>query len=135
MEKSSSARFCIYEFKTKVLFSGDTVFAGGTLSYIAESGSLGDYINSIVRLEARRISEIYPGHGKMSKTPEQDFSQAIMTAKKLLAGDRNLSVSPFRPSLEAEEPTNSGRALQRGQYNENKQTEKKDCECTRESID
>jgi hypothetical protein len=29
-----------------LLFSADSVFAGGTLSYIAESGSIGDYIDS-----------------------------------------------------------------------------------------
>jgi len=77
-------------------------------SLIAESGSIGDYINSIMRLEARKISEIYPGHGKISKTPEEDFSQAILNAKKLLCGDQNLSVSPFRPPLEAEEALGSG---------------------------
>jgi glyoxylase-like metal-dependent hydrolase (beta-lactamase superfamily II) len=97
----TSGSICIYEFKTKVLFSGDTVFAGGTLSYIAESGSVGDYINSIMRLEARKITEIYPGHGAISKNPEQDLSQAILNAKKLLKGEENFSVSPFRPPFES----------------------------------
>jgi glyoxylase-like metal-dependent hydrolase (beta-lactamase superfamily II) len=96
----TSGSICIYEFNTKVLFSGDTVFAGGTLSYIAESGSVGDYINSIMRLEARKITEIYPGHGAISKNPEQDLSQAILNARKLLNGEENLSVSPFRPPFE-----------------------------------
>jgi glyoxylase-like metal-dependent hydrolase (beta-lactamase superfamily II) len=96
----TSGSICIYEFKTKVLFSGDTVFAGGTLSYIAESGSVGDYINSVTRLEARKITEIYPGHGPISKNPEQDLSQAILNAKKLLNGEENFSVSPFRPPFE-----------------------------------
>jgi len=95
----TSGSICVYEFNTKVLFSGDTVFAGGTLSYIAESGSVGDYVNSIVRLEARKISEIYPGHGDISRTPEQDLSQAITNAKKLLKGEQTLSVSPFRPPV------------------------------------
>jgi glyoxylase-like metal-dependent hydrolase (beta-lactamase superfamily II) len=93
----TSGSICIYEFKTKVLFSGDTVFAGGTLSYIAESGSVGDYVNSIMRLEARKISEIYPSHGDISKNPEEDFSQAIINAKKLLKGEQNVPISLFRP--------------------------------------
>ncbi|MGO8988226.1 MAG: MBL fold metallo-hydrolase [bacterium] len=93
----TSGSICIYEFKTKVLFSGDTVFAGGTLSYIAESGSVGDYVNSIMRLEARKISEIFPSHGNISKNPGQDLAQAIINAKKLLNGDRNVSISQFRP--------------------------------------
>ncbi len=95
----TSGSICIYEFKTKVLFSGDTLFAGGALSYIAESGSVGDYINSITRLEARKISKIFPGHGHISQNPEQDLSQAIINAKKLLNGERTVSVSPFRPPI------------------------------------
>lgn len=95
----TSGSICIYEFKTKVLFSGDTVFAGGTLSYIAESGSVGDYVNSIVRLEARKISKIFPSHGQISQNPEQDLSQAIVNAKKLLRGDRGASTSLDQPPI------------------------------------
>jgi glyoxylase-like metal-dependent hydrolase (beta-lactamase superfamily II) len=97
----TSGSICIYEFNTKVLFSGDTVFAGGTLSYIAESGSVGDYINSIMRLEARKISEIYPGHGAISKNPEEDLPRAIINARRLLNGEKNISISPFRPHATA----------------------------------
>jgi glyoxylase-like metal-dependent hydrolase (beta-lactamase superfamily II) len=89
----TSGSICIYEFKAKVLFSGDTVFAGGTLSYIAESGSVGDYINSIMRLEARKISKIFPGHGEVSQNPEQDLSEAIINAKRLLRGETNVPTS------------------------------------------
>lgn len=95
----TSGSVCIYEFKTKVLFSGDTVFAGGTLSYIAESGSVGDYVNSILRLEALKISKIFPGHGDISQDPEEDLPQAIINAKKLLNGERNISISQFRPPI------------------------------------
>jgi hydroxyacylglutathione hydrolase len=95
----TSGSICIYEFKTKTLFSGDTVFAGGTLSYIAESGSVGDYINSITRLEARKILKIFPGHGDISQDPEEDLPQAIINAKKLLNGERNISISQFRPPI------------------------------------
>jgi glyoxylase-like metal-dependent hydrolase (beta-lactamase superfamily II) len=95
----TSGSICIYEFKTKALFSGDTVFAGGTLSYIAESGSVGDYINSITRLEARKILKIFPGHGEISQNPEQDLSEAIVNAKKLLRGKGSISNSPYRPPV------------------------------------
>jgi len=95
----TSGSVCIYEFKTKVLFSGDTVFAGGTLSYIAESGSVGDYVNSIMRLEARKISKIFPGHGDISQDPEQDLSQAILNAKKLLGGEETVSTSLYHPPV------------------------------------
>lgn len=98
----TSGSICIYEYNSKVLFSGDTVFAGGTLSYIAESGSVGDYINSVIRLESRKITEIYPGHGAMSKNPDQDLSQAILNAKKLLKGEEDITVSPLPPRIESE---------------------------------
>jgi glyoxylase-like metal-dependent hydrolase (beta-lactamase superfamily II) len=95
----TSGSVCIYEFKTKVLFSGDTVFAGGTLSYIAESGSVGDYVNSIMRLEARKISKIFPGHGDISQDPEQDLSRAILNAKKLLGREEDVSTSHYLPPV------------------------------------
>ena len=95
----TSGSVCIYEFKTKVLFSGDTVFAGGTLSYIAESGSVGDYVNSIMRLEARKISKIFPGHGDISQEPEQDLSRAILNAKKLLGREEDVSTSHYLPPV------------------------------------
>jgi glyoxylase-like metal-dependent hydrolase (beta-lactamase superfamily II) len=96
----TSGSICIYESTTRVLFSGDTVFAGGTLPCIAESGSVGDYINSILRLDTRKISRIFPGHGEISRDPEQDLSQAIVNAKKLLEGKQNVSISAHRPALD-----------------------------------
>jgi len=35
-----------------------------------KSGSFGDYINSIMPLKTRKISEIYLGHREISKDPE-----------------------------------------------------------------
>jgi hydroxyacylglutathione hydrolase len=42
----TSGCISIVETTQGLLFSADSVFAGGTLSYIAESGSIGDYIDS-----------------------------------------------------------------------------------------
>jgi hydroxyacylglutathione hydrolase len=92
----TSGSICIYEFTRKILFTGDTLFAGGTLSYIGESGSVGDYINSINVLETRKISELYPGHGNMSKTPEEDMQKAIMNARALLNDQEGVEVTNFR---------------------------------------
>ena len=100
----TSGSICIYEFKTKVLFSGDTVFADGTLSYIAESGSIGDYINSVTRLEACKILKIFPGHGNISENPEQDLSQAILNAKRLLRGDGDVPKGFYPPLLSPSMP-------------------------------
>ena len=92
----TSGSICIYEFTRKILFTGDTLFAGGTLSYIGESGSVGDYINSINLLETRKINEIYPGHGNISKTPEEDMQKAILNARALLRDEEGVEVTNFR---------------------------------------
>jgi len=89
----TSGSICIYEPIKKFLFTGDMVFAGGVLSYIAESGSVGDYINSIMSLNTRRIEQIYPGHGVISENPDNDMITAIENAKKFLKNDDGVKVT------------------------------------------
>ncbi|MEA1933776.1 MAG: MBL fold metallo-hydrolase [Thermodesulfobacteriota bacterium] len=92
----TSGSICIYEPVRKILFTGDTVFAGGTLSYIGESGSVGDYIDSISHLATRKINELYPGHGKVSKSPEEDMQKAILNARALLRDEEEVDITDFR---------------------------------------
>jgi len=92
----TSGSICIYEPVRKILFAGDTVFAGGTLSYIGESGSVGDYIDSISLLATRKINELYPGHGKVSKSPEEDMQKAILNARALLRDEEEVEITDFR---------------------------------------
>ena len=88
----TSGSICIYEVNRKLLFTGDTVFAKGTLSYISESGSVGDYINSIERLGTIKVNEIYPGHGSISKNPQEDMQKAILNAKELLKDELEVEI-------------------------------------------
>jgi hydroxyacylglutathione hydrolase len=92
----TSGSICIYEFSQRMLFTGDTVFAGGTLSYISESGSLGDYINSIDLLSTRKISELCPGHGCLSNTPEDDMQRAIQNARALLKDEEGVEITDYQ---------------------------------------
>lgn len=92
----TSGSICIYEFSHRMLFTGDTVFAGGTLSYISESGSLGDYINSIDLLSTRKISELCPGHGVLSNTPENDMQKAMHNARALLRDEEGVEITNYR---------------------------------------
>ena len=80
----TSGCICLYEPFKKLLFSGDTVFATGTLSLIAPSGSAGDYINSIERLNDLKINLLLPGHGWISTSPEDDVNKAVINAKMKL---------------------------------------------------
>ena len=86
----TSGCICLYEPSEKLLFSGDTVFAGGILSEIGPSGNISDYMGSIQRLDALKIEELYPGHGKMSKTPEEDMNQALKYALSLFEDSKLL---------------------------------------------
>ncbi|MBL0717175.1 MAG: MBL fold metallo-hydrolase [Desulfosarcina sp.] len=92
----TSGSICLYELNSKILFTGDTLFAGGALSYIAESGSVGDYIYSISHLTTRKINAIYPGHGNISEKPEDDMQKAIAHAKALLNDESGVKISSFR---------------------------------------
>src|SRR5919205_399898 len=80
----TSGCISIIETTCGLLFSADSVFAGGTLSYIAESGSVGDYIDSLNRLRCFGLQALYPGHGRISATPIEDIDRAIQNAQGLL---------------------------------------------------
>jgi hydroxyacylglutathione hydrolase len=80
----TSGCISIIETTQGLLFSADSVFAGGTLSYIAESGSVGDYLDSLARLRCFGLQALYPGHGRTSMTPIDDIDRAMANAQKLL---------------------------------------------------
>lgn len=86
----TSGCICMYELTQRLLFSGDTVFAGGTLSEIAASGNISDYVDSVERLSTLRITELCPGHGRVSSTPEQDMKQAVVYARTLMEDSKTL---------------------------------------------
>jgi glyoxylase-like metal-dependent hydrolase (beta-lactamase superfamily II) len=54
---------CFLLEEEQSLFSGDNVLGIGTTVIPAESGDLGDYMNSLERLLALAPGEIYPAHG------------------------------------------------------------------------
>ncbi len=74
---------CFYEPRERILFSGDTVFGGGTLSQISSSGSISDYMNSLQRLASLRVSAMYPAHGRLSEDPEGDIQRGLKQAYDL----------------------------------------------------
>jgi glyoxylase-like metal-dependent hydrolase (beta-lactamase superfamily II) len=80
----TSGCICLYEPRAGLLFTGDTVFAGGTLSEIAVGGNVSDYVNSVGRLSTLKVKQMYPGHGRVSTTPDQDLPKAILYAQTML---------------------------------------------------
>lgn len=75
---------CLYEPGMRLLFTGDTVLAGGVLPGILGSGNVSDYIVSLQRLKAIKIDEFFPGHGRVSKTPYEDLDKALEFSQGLL---------------------------------------------------
>jgi hydroxyacylglutathione hydrolase len=80
----TSGCICLYEPRARLLFTGDTVFAGGTLSEIAVGGNVSDYVNSVRRLSNLKIKQLCPGHGRISSTPDEDLPKAITYAQTML---------------------------------------------------
>jgi hydroxyacylglutathione hydrolase len=80
----TSGCICLYEPRAGFLFTGDTVFAGGTLSEIAVGGNVSDYVNSVRRLSNLKIKQLFPGHGRVSITPDEDLPKAIVYAQTML---------------------------------------------------
>jgi glyoxylase-like metal-dependent hydrolase (beta-lactamase superfamily II) len=77
----TSGCICIYETRKRILFSGDTVFANGTVSDIAISGSYGEYINSLARLNTMKMQLLLPGHGRISENAEDSIAKALDEAR------------------------------------------------------
>ncbi len=84
----TSGCICLYEPTCRFAFTGDTVLAGGTLSGISGSGNISDYLMSLGQLHRLRIDELYPGHGKASKSASEDIEKALTEARRLLDDSR-----------------------------------------------
>ena len=79
-----SGCICLHEPDHGLLFTGDTLFAGGTLSGIFGSGSISDYVHSLKRLVGLHVEEFYPGHGPISTVPREDMRKAVTDARTLM---------------------------------------------------
>lgn len=85
-----SGAICFYEPKHQLLFTGDTIFAGGTLGGIFPSGNISDYIGTLHQLSGLKVREILPGHGVISKNPASDFERALSGSINLMGETRSL---------------------------------------------
>lgn len=85
-----SGAICLYEPEHQLLFTGDTIFANGTLGGIFPSGNISDYIGTLQQLSYMKIREMYPGHGRISKDAASDFKKAIKGSLSLMNDTRSL---------------------------------------------
>ncbi len=87
----TSGCISLYDPRRRVLFSGDALFASGTLSTIYESGSLGEYFNSLRRLGTMKIDLLFPGHGRESNNVDGDLELTIRNAIAQFPGAARLA--------------------------------------------
>jgi len=79
----TSGCICVYEEYNKLLFSGDTVFAHGTLSAIAlREVPVTTCTPWAAQYEKDRAT--LSGHGSLSQTPSEDIERALKNAKTRL---------------------------------------------------
>jgi glyoxylase-like metal-dependent hydrolase (beta-lactamase superfamily II) len=107
----TSGSVCIYEPFQHFMFTGDTVVQGEYLPPMLESGSAGEYVNSLERLLTLKITTLYPGHGLASRDPEGDLNWAVGAAREKLRAFRDQQ--PFggkrRVSIRADsQPSGNG---------------------------
>ena len=86
----SSGSICLYEPDHRLLFTGDTVMAGGVMGGIFGSGNISDYIATLKRLGTLRVDAFYPGHGRLSADPAADMETAVERSVTLLEDSRSL---------------------------------------------
>lgn len=78
----TSGSVCFYEENKRILFTGDTVYAKGTISDVSYSGDYGTYIKSLKMLNSLKVDLLLAGHGNRSTDVETDLNQAIENATK-----------------------------------------------------
>ncbi|OHD54939.1 MAG: hypothetical protein A2Y33_03015 [Spirochaetes bacterium GWF1_51_8] len=85
----TSGCICIYEPFKHFMFTGDTIFDKGVISKISDSGSFGDYINSLERLDTLKTNKVFPGHGSICEDPSETFTIAIRSSRQKLDDYKN----------------------------------------------
>lgn len=59
----ASDHLCFYLKEEQALFTGDVILGGSTTVIPSDDGDLGDYMNSLARLQGLTVRRIYPAHG------------------------------------------------------------------------
>jgi len=82
----TSGCICIYEPFKHFMFTGDTIFDKGVVSKISDSGSWGDYINSLERINTLKMKKLFPGHGTICEKPEEAITIGIRSSRAKFEG-------------------------------------------------
>jgi len=76
---------CLYNGETRELFTGDTVFEGGSFGRTDLGGSSEAMVRSLEMLTMLDVSALYPGHGGIvTKNVKQSLLASYNNAKQML---------------------------------------------------
>jgi hydroxyacylglutathione hydrolase len=76
---------CLYDREAKVLFTGDTVFEGGSFGRTDLGGNSEELIKSLEMLTKLDVSILYPGHGGVvDKRAKESLLASYNNAKHML---------------------------------------------------
>jgi glyoxylase-like metal-dependent hydrolase (beta-lactamase superfamily II) len=67
---------CFLLREEKALFTGDNILGAGT-TVIPPDGDLGDYLDSLARIQALDIERIFPAHGPAIEDPHKKISDYL----------------------------------------------------------
>lgn len=97
----TSGSIVIYEPFKHFMFTGDTLVKGEYLTPMLESGSAGEFVNSIERLLTMKVDVIFPGHGEESTTPEKEMQWANEAARERMREFRDLQAEGGKRRIRA----------------------------------
>ncbi|MEY4756078.1 MAG: hypothetical protein RJA34_976 [Pseudomonadota bacterium] len=85
-----SGAICIYEHRSRVMFTADTIMANGIVGGLVGSGNISDYLNSLRRLRSWNTSLLLPGHGTNSTDMTGSLDIGIDRLETLLRESREV---------------------------------------------
>jgi glyoxylase-like metal-dependent hydrolase (beta-lactamase superfamily II) len=65
---------CFYLEEERALFTGDVILGVGTTVIPRDGGDLGQYLDTLRRLQTLDLARIYPGHGPVIDTPQEKIA-------------------------------------------------------------
>lgn len=68
---------CYYLEQERALFTGDVVLGAGTTVIPDDTGDLGQYMDSLRKLEELELEAIYPAHGPVIRKPKEKIREYI----------------------------------------------------------
>ena len=79
----TSGSICLYQ--DGILFSGDTIFAGGSIGRTDLRGNGKDLLSSVKKLTRLPVEIVYPGHGEsIQKNAKEEILSCLQSAEDAL---------------------------------------------------